>query len=143
MKYIVAILVATCSLFAAAKVHAEEQHIVIVASSGSVITAISAKDVRRAYLGATVVLKGVEVKPLLNQSNKLAAEVFLQKVLYMSAEAYERQLLARSFQGGIRPKSYEDVTELMKALHDNGAAITFMLYESAVNTPGIRIIGDL
>jgi len=143
VKFIIAILVASVALLATVMVQADEQRIVIVASSDSPFTAITAKDVRRAYLGASVILKGIEVKPLLNQSNKLAAEVFLQKVLYMSADAYERQLLARTFQGGIRPKAYDSVTELVSALHADGATITFMLHETAVKAHGIRIIGDL
>jgi hypothetical protein len=140
VKYIIAILFAACVL--PLLVHAEEQRIAIVASAGSGIKAISAKEVRRAYLGASVVLDGVEIKPLLNQTDKLAGEVFLQKVLFMSAEAYERQLLAQSFRGGGRLKAYENLTDLLAALQKDNAAITFMLYETAANNPGIRIIGN-
>jgi hypothetical protein len=142
VKIIFVFLLAACVLLATSMVRAEEQRIVIVASSGSGIKAISAKEVRRAYLGATIVLEGVEIKPLLNQTDKLAAEVFLQKVLFMSAEAYERQLLARAFRGGSRPKAYANLTNLLAALQNDNATITFMLYETAINTPGIRIIGN-
>jgi hypothetical protein len=142
VKNIIAILLAACVLSAAPMVHAEEQRIAIVASAGSGIKVISAKRVRRAYLGASIVLDGVEIKPLLNQTDQFAEEVFLQKVLFMSAEAYERQLLARAFRGGSRPKAYENLTDLLAALHNDNATITFMLYETAINTPGIRIIGN-
>jgi hypothetical protein len=142
VKNIIAILLAACVLSATPMVHAEEQRIAIVASAGSGIKVISAKRVRRAYLGASIVLDGVEIKPLLNQTDKFAEEVFLQKVLFMSAEAYERQLLARAFRGGSRPKVYENLTDLLAALHNDNATITFMLYETAINTPGIRIIGN-
>jgi hypothetical protein len=142
VKYIIAILLVACTLQPMSMVHAEEQRIAIVASAGSSIKVISAKEVRRAYLGASIVLDGVEIKPLLNQTDKLAAEVFLQKVLFMSAEAYERQLLARAFRGGSRPKAYESLTALLVALQNDNAAISFMLYETALNTPGIRIIGN-
>jgi hypothetical protein len=142
VKNIIAILLAACVLSATPMVHAEEQRIAIVASAGSGIKVISAKRVRRAYLGASIVLDGVEIKPLLNQTDKFAEEVFLQKVLFMSAEAYERQLLARGFRGGSRPKAYENLTDLLAALHNDNATITFMLYETAINTPGILIIGN-
>jgi hypothetical protein len=142
VKNIIAILLAACVLSATPMVHAEEQRIAIVASAGSGIKVISAKRVRRAYLGASIVLDGVEIKPLLNQTDKFAEEVFLQKVLFMSAEAYERQLLARAFRDGSRPKAYENLTDLLAALHNDNATITFMLYKTAINTPGIRIIGN-
>lgn len=138
-----AILFAACMLPATLMVHAEEQRIAIVASAESAIKAISAKDTRRAYLGATIVLDGVEIKPLRNQTDKLAGEVFLQKVLFMSSEAYERQLLARAFRGGSSPKAYEKLADLLAALHNDKSTITFMLYETAINTSGIRIIGSL
>lgn len=142
VKNIIAILLAACVLLATPMVNAEEQRIVIVAGAGSGIKAISAKEVRRAYLGATIVLDGVEIKPLLNQTDKLAVEVFLQKVLFMSAEAYERQLLVRAFRSGSSPKAYENRTDLLAALQNDNATITFMLYETATNIPGIRIIGN-
>jgi hypothetical protein len=138
-----ALLLAACALLATLMVHAEEHRIVIVASAGSSIKAISAKEVRRAYLGASIVLDGIEIKPLLNQTDKLAGEVFLQKVLFMSAEAYERQLLARAFRSGSSPKVFENITDLLAALQNDNSTITFMLYETAINTPGIRIIGNL
>lgn len=142
VKKIIAILFAAGVLLATAMVHAEEQRIVIVASAESGIQAISAQEVRRAYLGASIVLDGVEIKPLRNQTDKLAEEVFLQKVLFMSTEAYERQLLARAFRGESRPKDYESLTDLLAALQNDNAAITFMLYGTAVTTPEIRIIGN-
>ena len=142
VKNIIAILFAACVLFAMAMVHADEQRIVIVTSAGSSIKAISAKEVRRAYLGATIVLDSVEIKPLLNRTDKLAGEVFLQKILFMSAEAYERQLLARAFRGESRPRAYENCTDLLAALQNDNATITFMLYGAAMTTPGIRIIGN-
>jgi hypothetical protein len=141
VKHIIAIFLVACTLQSMSMALAEEQRITIVASTGSGIKAISAKEVRRAYLGATIVLDGVEIKPLRNQTDKLAAEVFLQKVLFMSAEAYERQLLARAFRGGSYPKAYESLNDLLAALQKDNSTITFMLYETAINTPGVRIIG--
>ena len=143
VKHITAILLAACVLLATPMARAEEQLVAIVVNAGSGITTISAKQVRRAYLGASIVLNGVEIKPLLNESNKLANEMFLQRIMFMSTEAYERQLISRSFQGGIRPKVYENLPELLSALHKDNAAITFMLYQTAVDIPGIRIIGKL
>jgi hypothetical protein len=139
----IAILLAVYVLLSTPMARAEEQRIAIVVNAESGIKAISAKQVRRAYLGASIVLNGIEVRPLLNQSDQLAVEVFLQRILFMSAEAYERQLIAHSFQGGIRPRAYENMTTLLTALHNDNAAITFMLYDSAIKTAGIRIIGKL
>lgn len=142
VKNIIFIVIFTCAMLVTPMAHAEEQRIAIVASTRSGIKAISAKEVRRAYLGASIVLNGIEIKPLLNQTDKLVGEVFLQKVLYMSAEAYERQLLSRKFGGAGHPKAFENLEDLLAALQGDDATITFMLYEKAINTPDIRIIGN-
>ena len=140
VKFMIAIVFAACVLLATS-VHAEEQRIAIVASKEAGIKTISSKEVRRAYLGVTILLDGVEIKPLLNQTDKLGEEVFLQKILFMSSEAYERQLLARVFRGGGSPKAYQNLADLLAALQNDKSTITFMLYETAIKTPGIRIIG--
>ena len=140
LKNIITIWLAVWVLQAPTLAEAEQQRLAIVASADSNIKTLSAKEVRRAYLGASIVVDGLEIKPLRNQTNELAEEVFLQKVLFMSEEAYERQLLARTFRGAGRPKSYNNFFELLMALHNNDATITFMLYGTAVTTPGIRII---
>jgi hypothetical protein len=143
LKNFIAILLASFVLFAPAPGQAHEQRIVIVTGEGSKIKAISAKEVRRAYLGAIIVLNGIEIKPLRNQSDKLAEEVFLQKVLFMSAEAYERQILALTFRGGNILKAYDKLNDLLSVLQNDNTTITFMLFGTAMTTPGIRIIGDL
>jgi hypothetical protein len=142
VKNIIAILLAACVLLVTSMGHAEEQRIVIVASLESSSKDISVKEVRRAYLGATIVLDGVEIKPLLNQTDKLVEEIFLQKILFMSSEAYDRQRLARAFRGGSSLKVYKNLNDLLAALRDDKATITFMLYETAINTSGIRIISN-
>ena len=143
VKNIIAILLAACALLATDMVHAQEQRMVIVTSTGSSIKAMSTKDVRRAYLGASIVQDGIEIKPLRNQTDKLAEEVFLQRVLFMSAEAYERQLLAHTFRSGSRLQVFEKLTDLLDTLQNDNATITFMLFGTAITTPGIRIIGNL
>jgi hypothetical protein len=140
VKNILSILFAACLLQAMQQAKAEEQRIVVVANAGSGIQSMSAKEVRRAYLGASIVLNGVEVKPLLNQSDKLLTEMFLQKVLFMSADAFERQSISRAFRGGSSPKVYTTLAELLAALRVDNAAITYMAYDTAVITPGIRIV---
>ncbi|MGA7750476.1 MAG: hypothetical protein WBQ69_01750 [Gallionella sp.] len=142
MRNFLAMLCAAFLLQALQVARAEEHHLVIVASADSSIKSMSIKEVRRVYLGAIIVVNGVEVKPLLNQSDKLVTEMFLQKVLFMSADAYERQSISRSFRGESSPKAYNDLADLLAALKTNNMAITFMSYDTAIATPGIRIIDN-
>jgi len=142
MKIIGSYFLAVCVLLAASTAYALAQRIVIVTGQQSKIKAISGKNVRRAYLGASVVLDGVEVKPILNQSDDLTDEVFMQKIMFMSVEAYKRQLLTHAFRGGNSPKPYRSLAALLDELDHGNATISFMLYETAIKTPGIRIIDN-
>jgi len=116
VKNIFAILL--CRLCAAGDVDgaADEQRIVIVASAESGIKAISAQEVRRAYLGATIVLDGVELKPLLNQTDKLAGEVFLQKYCSCPPKLMNGNSSRARFRGGSSPKAYQNLAALLAAL---------------------------
>lgn len=142
VRYVFALLYAACMLLAMPAVHADELSIVIVTSADSNIKSISAKEARRAYLGASIVVDGTEIKPLINETDQLAQEVFLQKVLFMSGDAYKRLLLARAFRGGSHLYAYRNIRELVAALQQDHAAISFMLHETADNTPGMRIISS-
>jgi type IV secretory pathway TrbD component len=144
LKKLPAILLAAYAALAAAiTVHADDRHLVMVAATQSAITAISPVEVRRAYFGVPIVIAGHEVRPLRNHSDPLAREIFLQKTLFMSAAAYERQITMRTFRGGAAPPSYEHLDDLLDALYADGNAITFMSHEIAAGTPGIKIIGEL
>ena len=142
MKIIATFFIAACVLLVTSTAHAFDERIAIVTGEKSKIKTISDKNVRRAYLGASVVLDGAEVKPLLNQSDDLVKEVFMQKIMFMSNEAYDRQLLTHAFRGGSSPQSYHSPAALLDALNHGSASISFMLYETAIKTPGIRIIDN-
>jgi len=68
----------------------------------------------------------------------------LQKVAYMSANAYERHLLSKVFRmGGSRPPVFMNNTSLVSALISHQGTITYMWEDTALKMPGVTIIGEL
>jgi len=74
----------------------------------------------------------------------LVYEVFLQKVIYMSAQNYERRLVVRAFRlGGRRPEKYDNQVILLRNLRENPNAVTFMWQDDAQRQANIKIVTEL
>lgn len=118
--------------------------LVLVSGKASRLSALGPDAVRRLYLGRSVEQNGVRLLPLRNTSDPLLYETFLQKVVFMSAQSYERYLLVRVYQtGGQRPPGYDQVPELEAALQRDPGSVTFMWRADAQAMPDVTIIQEL
>lgn len=123
---------------------AEERRLVLVTASTSNITPLSPTEVRKLFLGLAVTQNGLRLEPLHNVSDSLLNEVFLQKIIFMSAQSYERQLMSQVFRlGGHRPIRYTDADKLITVLQDTPGALSYMWLSSAQQIPGIKVVQEL
>jgi len=123
---------------------ADEARLVLVAAANSPVAPLSAAEVRRLYLGVPLVQNGRELIPLRNAASPAATEMFLQHVLFMSAQAYERQISARLYRsGGNRIPEHTDLRTLVEALVTEPFAVSYMPAETAARIPAVKILGDL
>lgn len=122
---------------------AQQNNLVLVANTQSPIAELTAAQARKLYLGVPLQINGRTINPLRNISDPLLREVFMQRVMYMATETYERQILNRVFRnGGQRPATHSDLRKLVEALKRDTLAISYMWNEVALTTPGIKIIGQ-
>jgi hypothetical protein len=122
---------------------AADSRLVLVAGAHSPIARLSADEARRLYLGMPMLVDGKPVHPLRNNSDAMVQEMFMQKVMYMSTAAYERQIMSRVFRaGGSRPPVYTEAKELLGALESDPAAVTYLPRDQAMATPKLRIVGE-
>ena len=129
--------------FYPAPASAVDQQLVLVTNAQSPITALTPVAARRLYLGVPFQANGLAIIPLRNTSDARLQEVFMQRVMYMATETYERQVLNRVFRtGGQRPPIYSELRELVEALKGNPLAISYMWHETALATPGLKIVGE-
>lgn len=136
------LLLLSLTLYAACS-FAEERNLVIVTGAHSPIKTLNLSEVRRLYLGVSFPLDGQDIITLRNNSDPLLEEVFMQRVMFMSTEAYERQILNRVFRaGGQRPQVYTKIGNLIEALDSNPWAVSYMWKDAALENKGIRIIGN-
>ena len=121
-----------------------QRQLVLVCGPGSNLTAVTNTEARKIFLGIPTTMDGQRLKPLRNASDDLIAEVFLQKVVFMSKRNYERQLLSRVFRlGGTRPPEFTDFEELMTALLETPGALTYVWADQIPAGSQLQTVGIL
>ena len=132
-----ALLVGLLASALAATAFAAERQLVLVAAQGSAVTTLAPAEVRKLFLGGAV-------EPLVNASDELLHEVFLQKVVFMAARSYDRHVLGLVFRsGGHRPARYTSTEELVQALAREPRAVTYMWADQARRLRGVKIVQEL
>lgn len=120
---------------------AADPELVLVASARSPVAQITVADARKLFLGIPVTVHGQAIKPVRNLSDGLLSEMFMQKVMFMSSEDYERQIETRvSRTGGGRPASHGDLSGLTAALQRDPLAVSYMPRSQAGS--GLKIVGE-
>ena len=116
-------------------------HVVLVTSAEPSLPVFSRKELRMLFLGIPVLKQNSRVTPLINASDPITYQGFLQKVVSMSDRNYQRQLVSRVFRrGGKRPARYSDRAALLTALHKDSSAVTFLTTDVVAQHDGIQII---
>jgi len=139
---LLAILVA--NTFALPLPAAEVRRLVLVAGNASPAVSLSQEEVRKLYLGVLVTKEGKTFLPLCNHADKLAYEIFMQKVVFMSGPVYERALMSRLVRAAssFRPPEYTTEKELLQALATTPNTLTYMWADKA-EAAGLRIVMEL
>ena len=123
---------------------ADDAWLVLVASANSPLAPLTPAQVRHLYLGVPLSQNGHELIALRNAASAEVAEMFLQRVLFLSARACERQMATRIYRsGGSRIPEYASLHSLVEALAADPWAVTCMHAGTAARTAGIKILGVL
>ena len=142
---ILSALLALIILFSVNCLWAISKHSLVLATSAtSDLPALTMQEARKLFLGVPLEKNGERFIPLLNTSDSLTYEVFLQKVAFMSSSAYEAQTVSIVFRlGGKRPESFSDLKTLVQTLQQNQRAVTFLWEDQVQANQGIKSISVL
>jgi hypothetical protein len=120
------------------------QALVLVTASDSEIEKLQPRMFRKLFLNVPVTSVDQPLIPLINTSDDLLYEIFLQKVVYMSERHYERMLISKTFRTGRpRPARFSDNAELVTALNSISGAVSVMWRKIAEKEKAIRIVQTL
>ncbi len=123
---------------------ADVHTLVLAAGANSNVPPMTVQEARKLFLGIPVERNGVTVTPILNTSDPLLYEVFLQKVTYMSSPAYETQLVSTVFRmGGKRPRNFADAKTLVDALRKDPNSVTYLWQDQIQTLPGVKAVSVL
>ncbi len=121
-----------------------ESAVVLVTSRDSPITEMSSLDIRKAYMGISVIVNERSVHAVRRRDDDRLNKIFLQSVIAMSQRSYERRLLSLVLKFGTpRPAEARNREELAELLQRDLASITYMWKSDAEADPSVRIIGIL
>lgn len=120
------------------------QALVLVTANDSKIEKLQPRLLRKLFLDIPVTSNNQLLVPLINNSDDMLYEIFLQKVIYMSERHYERMLISKTFRTGRpRPARFSDNAELVKALKSIPGSFSVMWHQTAEKEKAIRIVQTL
>ncbi|NJA04403.1 hypothetical protein HC024_01415 [Methylococcaceae bacterium WWC4] len=132
-------------LFGAARSGAiSRQSLVLATSVDSAMPSLTVQEARKLFLGVPLEKDGEHPVPLVNASDPLIYQVFLQKVAFMSATAYENQTISVVFRlGGKRPERYDDYQHLVEALQQHPGTVTYLWEDQVKANQRIKSVNVL
>lgn len=140
MRWSAALLCALLLLGAAPSVAADRSMVLIV-SADSPVTHLDAIEVRKLYLGLSVIRAGLSLRALDNRSDDKLHQAFLQNVVAMPESVYERRLLSIMLQQGARrPQAFETATALLAAVAADPSAVSVAWATEVVQDRRIRVL---
>jgi hypothetical protein len=123
---------------------ATTRSLVLATSADSTLPSLTTQEARKLFLGVPLEKDGSHPVALLNTSDPVAYQVFLQKVAFMSANIFETQTLSVVFRlGGKRPENYSDLKDLVSALEKNPGTVTYLWEDQVKANQGIKSVSVL
>jgi len=124
---LITLLACFCLVCAVGSAQPTERSLLLVCSKEAQIESLTHAEIRKIFLGVPVIRNETRLRPLLNSTDPLATNIFLQQVVFMSEREYRRQLLSRVFRlGDQRPREYGDIEQLVEGLRNTTGSLSYM-----------------
>ncbi len=137
--HVATLLVFVCCLVPGLAV--AERTMVLVTNEQCPLTEMNTLDMRKAYLGVAVTIRGYPIRAYRLNNDKLLSNAFYQYVVAMSEKTYERRLLSMLLKHGTpRPIEFDQTEELTSALEKSNCAIGYIWLTDAADQGGIKVL---
>jgi hypothetical protein len=118
--------------------------VVLVVRADSPVRDLSSVEVRKLFLGVPVLVDGKLLHPLRNRSDLRLDDIFLQQIVAMSQEAYDRQILVGlNRQGWVRPADVGSVVRIIEDLYADPQAVSYMWLRDVEHNPRLKVLRTL
>lgn len=117
------------------------QAVVLVVRADSPVSGLSLVTVRKLFLGVPVLIDGKSLHPIRNVSDERLDDIFLQEIVAMTKQAYDREILVGvNRQGWIRPAEAASVARLTEALYADPQAVSYMWMRDVEHNPRLKVL---
>jgi ABC-type phosphate transport system substrate-binding protein len=117
------------------------EQLVLIVSADSKVDQLDSREVRKLFLGLTVIHNDNRLRPVLNEADPRVKEIFLQNIVSMSDTTYDRSVLRLALiQGQVKPVAYKDISQLIKAVIADPTAVSYAWAKDVVHEPRIKIL---
>ncbi len=135
-----ALLIVLCGIGVSMPVFAGETLMLIV-SADSKVEQLDSLEVRKLFLGMTVVHNGDRLRPLLNEADSRLKEVFLQNIVSMTDMTYDRRILRLALQGGRSlPAVYTNTATLLNAVAADPTVVSYAWAKDVQHDKRIKML---
>jgi hypothetical protein len=136
-----AALLSAALLLGATSARAGEHSLVLIMSANSPVAHLDAIDVRKLFLGLSVIRNDLPLRALDNRSDDMLRQAFLQNVVAMPEGVYEKRLLSIMLQQGAhRPQAYSTTPALLEAVAKDPSAVSIAWASDVIQDRRIKIL---
>ena len=129
------------TLLAASGTASAADQLVLIVSAESKVEQLDSLEVRKLFLGLTVIHNGDRLRPVLDEADPRVKEIFLQNIVSMSDSTYDRSVLRLALiQGQIKPIAYKDIDLLIKAVIADPTAVSYTWAKDVAHDSRIKIL---
>jgi len=123
---------------------AMECPLLVVAATASPVDHLTRKELRRLYLGVPYQTLSGQLRPVRNESDPMLREVFLQKIMFMSRNVYQRALATRLVQlREAGPAEYTNAGKLISALLAKPDLVSYIWSSDHPEDGGLKILLEI
>jgi hypothetical protein len=129
------------TLLAASGTASAADQLVLIVSADSKVEQLDSLELRKLFLGLTVIHNGDRLRPVLDEADPRVKEIFLQNIVSMSDSTYDRSVLRLALiQGQIKPIAYKDIDLLIKAVIADPTAVSYTWAKDVAHDSRIKIL---
>jgi len=123
---------------------ASARELVVVSSSATDYSPMSRFELRKLFLGYPVKQNGKTISAIRNTSDQRAYQIFLEKLIHLSAKNYERRLMAKTFKTGAANVPVADsLDNLIAELLQADSTLSFMWMDEVDAQYGVKVIQSI
>ncbi len=118
-----------------------DETLVLIVSADSKVEQLDSLEVRKLFLGMTVVHGGNRLRPLVNEADARIKAIFLQNIVSMTEMTYDRRVLRLALQDGrALPAVMTDTSVLVNTIAADPTAVSFAWTRDVQRDKRIKIL---